>query len=525
MSTSTLLWYARSRGAHGQEPPPAVIESATTVFHYKDTQNQRESLSIYSLPWSYSPSLQHLARIPEEGQQPHSTDATTPELDQSLYDLMVESSSADFRSKATTSRDSAQVPRVLVCRLFTLRSPSTTTEDELHNWYRRQHIHLLANVPGWQRTRCYKTAGANLANHLSTARPVYLALHEFSRENGLTGPEYKTCMSTSWHNRIMAELIDTQSTRIYRLEGTAHLSPNDMIHAPTSFPEFYPPLCLYSHLTTSDGVVLPYRLSGSTNPSAPIILLSNPLLTQWEIWDPFVAAFLTKYPQFRVLCYNTRGRSSLPPAPGSTRPQPVTLTLLSDDMLALLDAVGIPKLHALMGCSIGGASTLVFALRHPSRVGRFIATDCAHISSAENAAAWDQRIKLAEDSSRGMGVLAKITVERWLAPRQLTKLEISLREWITNIVSRNSVQGFSEECKALYDYDLQQELPTCTVRGMLVVGEKDGIMPGKMEQYKASVGPSPDGVPLRVIPEAGHVPMVEQVEAFLTSVEEFLTMD
>lgn len=516
---TSALWFARSRGAHSHEPSRIVTESATAVHDYKDAQDQQERLSIYSLPSSHLPLLRLLSQPTEEVKQlPHSTNVnpTVLDLDQKLGELMIESSSADFRSRATSSGDAAQVPQVLVCRLLTLRSPSTASQEELHRWYQREHIPLLTNVPGWQRTRCYKTSAADPGRHDSISRPVYLALDEYSQENGL---------SMLWHGRIMADLVDTHSTRIYRLESSTRLSPENMTPSPTSNPGFHPPLCLYSHLMTLDGVVLPYRLSGSVNPSAPTILLSNTLLTSWEIWDPFVATFLAKYPQFRVLCYNTRGRSSLPPAPHSTRPQPVTLNVLADDMLALLDALGIVKLHALMGCSIGGASTLVFALRHPSRVARFIAADCAHISSAENAAAWDQRIELARDPSQGIGVLAKITVERWLAPRELTESELSLRRWIAGIIIGNSVQGFSEECKALYDYDLRQQLPGCTVKGMLVVGEKDGIMPGKMEQYRANVGPSPDGVPLKVIKEAGHVPMVEQMEAFLSSVEEFLTVE
>lgn len=70
-------------------------------------------------------------------------------------------------------------------------------------------------------------------------------------------------------------------------------------------------------------------------------------------------------------CYGSTGPSSVNPATGerygSSFPQ-VSLTDIVDSQARLLDELGIEKVHAVIGGSVGGMMASVFATRYPQRV-------------------------------------------------------------------------------------------------------------------------------------------------------------
>jgi pimeloyl-ACP methyl ester carboxylesterase len=73
-------------------------------------------------------------------------------------------------------------------------------------------------------------------------------------------------------------------------------------------------------------------------------------------WDTQIAPFAARY---RVIRFDMRGfgQSDLPAGPAS----------LSDDLRGLLDALGVER-TAVIGCSMGGSTSLDFTLKHPDRV-------------------------------------------------------------------------------------------------------------------------------------------------------------
>ena len=64
-----------------------------------------------------------------------------------------------------------------------------------------------------------------------------------------------------------------------------------------------------SHFKTDDGCQIAFRLDGPQ--SAPVLMLSNSLGTDMDMWSPQLAAFTQR---FRVLRYDSRGhgRSDAP---------------------------------------------------------------------------------------------------------------------------------------------------------------------------------------------------------------------
>lgn len=87
--------------------------------------------------------------------------------------------------------------------------------------------------------------------------------------------------------------------------------------------------------------------------------------------------------RYFVICSNVLGGCNGSSGPGSTNPEtnrPFNLDfpkLTIQDMIIaqslLIDSFGIDKLHAVIGGSMGGMQTLLWAIEFPERVGRYIA--------------------------------------------------------------------------------------------------------------------------------------------------------
>lgn len=254
-------------------------------------------------------------------------------------------------------------------------------------------------------------------------------------------------------------------------------------------------------------------------------MLTNSILVTYEIWDGFLVAFFSKpeNKKYRVLRYLTRGRSS---ACGTKK---VTVDVLASDIVAILDALRIKKAAAVIGVSLGGATTLNTALKYPDRVGSFISCDTSSKSPAGNSKAWGDRIAISESEGASAasgepivgGKLAEITTKRWFVPASYDggDLEKTCRE-VNEMVKTNSLAGFKKSVEALFEYDLKEGMKSATVKGMFLVGGSDGVLPGTMKEMASLYG---KGAEYEVIEGAGHLPMVEKPKEFADVVTKFLS--
>ncbi|TGJ87232.1 hypothetical protein E0Z10_g1523 [Xylaria hypoxylon] len=400
--------------------------------------------------------------------------------------------------------------------------------EEIQKWYGEEHMGLLSKVPGWLRSRLFKTSS------LEKGQPTtFIALHDYAKTNGLGGAEYQAAISTPRTKELYAKFATMSSRRVYSLFyvfGQASRDLQNLSQLPSATSTFKSPdsrtftanspsPVVESYITTPDGLTIPYRLEGNPDPKAPTVAFCNSLLTSLHMWDRFVDIFKAKRPQYRILRYDFRGRHSIP-----SPPQPSTLSTLADDISNLLTALRIPKLDTLIGVSMGGATTLKFALTYPEKLGKFIACDFNAVSSAANTAAWKERIAVAEtpldDGSAGIKKLAGQTVERWFHPATMQKQDTVA--WIQDMVSANDIEGFRYGCQALWDYDMKPQMKECTVPGLFVVGEGDGkgALVKAMDGFRGQLGQT--GVDLAIVPETGHLPMCEDPEGFWAAVEKSL---
>ncbi|KAI1164738.1 Alpha/Beta hydrolase protein [Nemania serpens] len=448
------------------------------------------------------------------------------EVQRYFWDLVLSKQSPLFMPIEELTDEEAE-GLTLVAVQLTPKDPDSAV-DEIQKWYAEEHMDMLSKVPGWLRSRLFKTSS------LEQGGPTtFIALHDYAKTHGVGGTEYQAAISTPRTKELWAKYATMSSRRVYSLfyvigpasrdlhnlsllpaKTSAFTSPDGKISTTNS-----PSPVIESSITTPDGLSIPYRLEGNPDPKAPTVAFCNSLLTSLHMWDRFIEIFKAKRPGYRILRYDLRGRHSIPHPP-----RPSTLDILADDINALLVALRIPKLHTLIGVSMGGATTLNFALTHPTKLERFIACDFNAASGAANTSAWKQRIATAEtpleDGSAGIGKLAAQTVERWFHPATMRKPDTVA--WIREMVAENDVEGFRYGCQALWDYDLKSRMKGCAVPGLFVVGEGDakGALAKAMEGFRGLLGEG--GAELAVVPETGHLPMCEDPQGFWSAVEKVL---
>jgi pimeloyl-ACP methyl ester carboxylesterase len=395
-------------------------------------------------------------------------------------------------------------------------------EEEYQKWLAEEHIPMLAKIPGWLRSRVYKTSYLE-----GQGKTTFLALHDYAKENGQGGEAHKASMDTPWRTQVFDKYVASKGRRTYSLFYVFGPAPREL-HSLSKLPSTAaftspdsrqstvpgPNAAINSFITTPDSLNIPFRLEGNPDPKAPTVAFCNSLLTSLHMWDPFVEILKRERPDLRILRYDTRGRHAVPQPPVAA-----TIDHVADDLKTVLDAFRITKLHTLIGVSMGGVTTLNFAIKYPERLDQFIACDFNPTSSEANTQAWKDRTAMAEeDGGNGIKKLAEQTVQRWFHPS--TNAETV--KWMTEMVAANDVEGFKYSNTALWDYDLKPKMGGCKVRGLFVAGEEDakGALPKAMDASRGLLGDK--GAELKLVPQTGHLPMSENPQAFWEAIREFL---
>ena len=360
--------------------------------------------------------------------------------------------------------------------------------EDFDNWYEEEHVDMLSKIPGWLRSRRFRMQVGGINGIPPPDQMECLAVHDFKADNGLDGPEHKAAQDTPWRTSIMSK-IASKDRRLWK-----HYLTFDALDEPPS------------SLITTDGAELRFQIEG--DPQAAVVVFVNSILTTLHIWDD-VAKDLIKgvnRKNYRVLRYNARGYSQQDP-----KSNPTSFRLLADDLEYLLQRLNIDKVHAVVGVSMGGVTSINFAIRHPDMLKKFVACDCNVAASPANNSAWEERIELAR--SKGMGELADATVKRWFTA---ANHDSSNAKKAFHMVENASLDGFAQNTGALCNYDLKKQLSSIETPGLLIAGEGDGKLPEVMQNFEIP------NTSFKSIPEAGHLPMLENHEAFMDALASFL---
>jgi 3-oxoadipate enol-lactonase len=253
----------------------------------------------------------------------------------------------------------------------------------------------------------------------------------------------------------------------------------------------------------ANGIDINYRTDGPEG--APWMVFSNSLATSIAMWDEQAAALKDS---FRVLRYDQRGHG------GSDAPAGrYSFDTLLADALALLDALSIRKAH-FAGLSMGGATALGLAERHPDRFDRIIVCDSPCQSTSQSGQQWEERIAVAQ--KEGIEALVEPTVARWFPAETVAKNPPHLDK-IRAMIRATPVNGFIGCAAALADHDYASAVATVKHPVLFLTGEKDGATaPMRKLQEKLP------GSRFVELAGAGHISNMDRPAEFTTAIRDFI---
>jgi 3-oxoadipate enol-lactonase len=254
----------------------------------------------------------------------------------------------------------------------------------------------------------------------------------------------------------------------------------------------------------SNGITINYRIDGPSN--APWLVFSNSLATSLAMWDEQAEALKDS---FRVLRYDQRGHGMTDVPSGRYAYD----TLLAD-ALGLLDALGIAKAH-FAGLSMGGATALGLAERHPDRFDRIIVCDSPCQSTPQSSQQWEERIAVAQQ--QGIEALVEPTIARWF-PAEIVAKNPPHIDKVRAMIRATPVDGFVGCAAALAAHDYASAVAAVKCPVLFLVGEKDAPAPAMRKLHEKLPGSH-----YVALTGAGHISNMDRPAEFTRAVREFLS--
>ena len=256
----------------------------------------------------------------------------------------------------------------------------------------------------------------------------------------------------------------------------------------------------------ANGIGINYAIEGKEG--APWLVFSNSLATDLTMWDRQAADFA---PSFRVLRYDQRGHGKTEAPAGR-----YSFDMLIADALALMDALKIETAN-VCGLSMGGATALGLAQRHPDRVARAIVCDSGCASTPQSAQQWEERIAVAQKD--GMEPLVEPTVTRW-TPGEIVAKNPPHLDRLRAMVRNTPVNGFIGCAAALADHDFRSTVASTKPPVLFLAGEKDagGAVPTAMKALHQDL----KGSRYVELSGAGHISNLDDPAGFTRAVRDFL---
>jgi len=252
----------------------------------------------------------------------------------------------------------------------------------------------------------------------------------------------------------------------------------------------------------ANGVSLRYVVEGVGKP----IVLIHEMGGTMESWG-LVSTLLASHR--KVIRYDTRGAGLSEKIRGA-----LTIDTMTNDLIALLDALGIKEKVALAGTAVGGAIALHTAFRFPDRVAAAIVTSPATSIPPANRDATLARV--AEFERDGVRVAFESTADNGY-PAELRGDAARFEAWRARWLA-NDPSSFAAIYRMLADMDLAPELPQIKCPVLAIGGELDrGRPPARVEPIAKAI----PGAQFKVLP-VGHYAGLQKPELVAGEIDKFL---
>ncbi|WP_460773057.1 alpha/beta fold hydrolase [Microbacterium sp. GXF7504] len=229
---------------------------------------------------------------------------------------------------------------------------------------------------------------------------------------------------------------------------------------------------------------------------APLLVLGPSLGTSSILWENALPLLRSRY---RVTAWDLpgHGASAAPDAP-------FTVAELADAVAEGARGLGADRI-LYAGVSLGGATGLELALRHPDLVAA--AAIVASGAQLGDPQAWHDRARQVREQSTSSLIIG--SAQRWFAPGSIER-EPELSGRLLHVLQDADDEGYALCCEALATFDVQDRLREIQPPVHAIWGRHDQVAPeAKAEQIASGV---PHGS-IAVIEDAAHLPPAEQPSA------------
>ena len=269
-------------------------------------------------------------------------------------------------------------------------------------------------------------------------------------------------------------------------------------------------------IATSDGTKLYVEESGIGTP----VVFVHEYAGDYRSWEPQMRFFNRQY---RCITYSQRG---YPPSDVPSKPERYSQDIARDDVIAVLDALGIDKAH-VVGHSMGAYTALHVGIRYPHRCLSVTVAGCGWGSSADPAQRETMK-KLAADTGMmfaNEGIAAAAAKYADAPMRQAFKYK-DPRGWseFARMLSEHSAEGHAHTMLNLQLrrptlWEMETDLKQFSVPLLVIVGDEDDLCLDGSLYLKRTVPTAA----LLVIPRAGHTINSEEPAAVNAALAELFS--
>jgi len=252
-------------------------------------------------------------------------------------------------------------------------------------------------------------------------------------------------------------------------------------------------------IATLRGQRIHYDLAGP--PSAPVVCLAHSLSADGGIWSDQLSPLLAR--GWQVLRLDMRGHGGSAPVAGDC-----TMTMLAEDVVAVLDFLGISQVH-FVGVSIGGMIGQMLAIDHASRLRSMVLCDTAPRTAPGAAALWEARFT-AIRAANSVEPLADETMRRWFTDAFKARRADRWKE-VRETIASTSPEGYFAAGAAIIGFDALSGLRAVEVPTLVICGADD---PGTPPAGNREIAGLIAGARYEEIADARHIPMLEHPETF-----------
>lgn len=253
-------------------------------------------------------------------------------------------------------------------------------------------------------------------------------------------------------------------------------------------------------LTLND-VSLHVQVDGPAD--GPPVVFSNSLGTDMRLWDPILPLLPAG---LRIIRYDKRGHGlSTCPAP------PYGMGALVRDAEQIMDAFDV-KDAVFVGLSIGGLIAQGLAAKRLDLVRAVVLSNTA--AKIGTRAMWDERIAMLHRD--GMASMADAIMERWFS--ESFRSSAAVTPW-RRMVETCPEGGYAGCSAAIAGSDFYTTTAALRLPALVIAGDRDGATPPDLVRELADLIP---GSKFELMRGAGHLPCVEQPEAYAAHLVKFL---